>query len=168
MCKKNVRTKTILFWRGPTAVVLRNESVMKNIFKRGYEEIRDRKLLEILKKDRAWLKYKLYCNVYCYFHDLCAKKMFEQKRYVGRHLLTFESQKLNYFGKKVGPTFWHYNIICIWAMPGPFSRFLVIFYPLSPSFKFFVLFYSHFWFHFISLYEIYVNIFVNTHACNST
>jgi hypothetical protein len=31
--------------------------------------------------------------------------MFEQKRYVGRHLLTFESQKLNYFGKKVGLAF---------------------------------------------------------------
>jgi hypothetical protein len=27
-------------------VVHRNESVLKNIFKRGYEEIRDRKLLE--------------------------------------------------------------------------------------------------------------------------
>jgi hypothetical protein len=26
--------------------------------------------------------------------------MFEQKRFTGRHLLTFESQKLNYFGKK--------------------------------------------------------------------
>ena len=44
-------------------------------------------------------------NIYCYFHDLCAKKMFEQKRFAGRHLLTFESQKLNYFGKKVGPAF---------------------------------------------------------------
>jgi hypothetical protein len=32
---------------------------LKNIFKRGYEEIRDRKLLEILKKDRTWLKYEL-------------------------------------------------------------------------------------------------------------
>jgi hypothetical protein len=42
-------------------------------------------------------------NTYCYFHDLCAKKMFEQKRFAGRHLLTFESQKLNYFGKKGGP-----------------------------------------------------------------
>jgi hypothetical protein len=31
------------------------------------------------------------------------KKMFKQKRFAGRHLLTFESQKLNYFGKKVGP-----------------------------------------------------------------
>ena len=30
------------------------------------------------------------------------KKMFEQKRFKGRHLLTFESQKLNYFGKKSG------------------------------------------------------------------
>jgi hypothetical protein len=30
--------------------------------KRGYEEIRDRKLLEILKKDRTWLKYELHCN----------------------------------------------------------------------------------------------------------
>ena len=48
---------------GPTAVVHRNESVLKNIFKRGYEEIRDRKLLEILKKDRTWLKYELHCNV---------------------------------------------------------------------------------------------------------
>jgi hypothetical protein len=38
-------------------VVHRNESVLKNIFKRGYEVIRDRKLLEILKKDRTWLKY---------------------------------------------------------------------------------------------------------------
>jgi hypothetical protein len=28
--------------------------------------------------------------------------MFEQKQFAGRHLLTFESQKLNYFGKKVG------------------------------------------------------------------
>jgi hypothetical protein len=31
--------------------------VLKNIFKRGYEEIRDRKLLEIWKKDQTWLKY---------------------------------------------------------------------------------------------------------------
>ena len=37
--------------------------VLKNIFKRGYEEIRDRKLLKILKKDRTWLKYELHCNV---------------------------------------------------------------------------------------------------------
>ena len=29
----------------------------KFFFERGYEEIRDRKLLEILKKDRTWLKY---------------------------------------------------------------------------------------------------------------
>jgi hypothetical protein len=43
--------------------------------------------------------------IYCYFHDLCAKKMFEQKRFAGRHLLTFESQKLNYFGKIGGPAF---------------------------------------------------------------
>ena len=35
----------------------------ENIFKRGYEEIRDRKLLDILKKDRKWLKYELHCNV---------------------------------------------------------------------------------------------------------
>ena len=41
----------------------KNESVLKNIFKRGYKEIRDRKLLEILKKDRTWLKYELHCNV---------------------------------------------------------------------------------------------------------
>jgi hypothetical protein len=31
--------------------------------------------------------------------------MFEQKRFAGRHLLTFESQKLNYFGKKAEPAF---------------------------------------------------------------
>ena len=37
-----------------------NESVLKNIFKRGYKEIRDRKLLEILKRDWTWLKYELY------------------------------------------------------------------------------------------------------------
>jgi hypothetical protein len=52
-----------MFGRGPTVVVHRNESVLKNIFKRGYVEIRDRKLLEILKKDRTWLKYELHCNV---------------------------------------------------------------------------------------------------------
>jgi hypothetical protein len=46
------------------------------------------------------------------------KKMFKQKRFAGRHLLTFESQKLNYFGKKGGSAFWHYNIIRIWAMSG--------------------------------------------------
>ena len=48
---------------GHTAVVHRNESVPKSIFKRGYEEIRDRKFLGILKKDRTWLKYELHCNV---------------------------------------------------------------------------------------------------------
>ena len=36
---------------------------------------------------------------------LMCKKMYEQKRFAGRHLLTFESQKLNYFGKKGGPAF---------------------------------------------------------------
>jgi hypothetical protein len=36
---------------------------------------------------------------------MCKKKMFEQKRFAGRHLLTFESQKLNYFGEKVGLAF---------------------------------------------------------------
>ena len=50
-------------WRGPTTVVHRNENVLKSIFKRGYEEIRDRKLLGILKKDRTWLKYELHCNI---------------------------------------------------------------------------------------------------------
>ena len=29
---------------------------------KGYEEIRDRKLLEISKMDRTWLKYELHCN----------------------------------------------------------------------------------------------------------
>ena len=49
------------FW--VVLVVHRNESVLKNIFKRGYEEIRNIKLPEILKKDRTWLKYELHCNV---------------------------------------------------------------------------------------------------------
>ena len=35
----------------------------KTFLKGGYEEIRDRKLLEILKKDQTWLKYELHCNV---------------------------------------------------------------------------------------------------------
>jgi hypothetical protein len=61
------------------------------------------------------------------------------KRFAGRHLLTLESQKLNYFGKKGGSAFWHYNIIRIWAMSGPFSRFLVIFYSLSPKYDHYVL-----------------------------
>ena len=62
----NFRYKKIIYLHiltGPYHVVHRNESVLKNIFKRGYEEIRDRKLLEILKKDRTWLKYELHCNV---------------------------------------------------------------------------------------------------------
>jgi hypothetical protein len=45
-----------------------------------------------------FIKQKQYI---CYFHDLYAKKMFEQKRFAGRHLLTFESQKLNYFGHHI-------------------------------------------------------------------
>ena len=49
--------------------VHRNESVLKNIFKRGYEKIRDRKLLEILKKNRTWLKYELHCNVKTFFQN---------------------------------------------------------------------------------------------------
>jgi hypothetical protein len=44
--------------------------VLKNIFKRGYEEIRDRKLVEILKKDWTWLIYKLHCNVKIYVNKL--------------------------------------------------------------------------------------------------
>jgi hypothetical protein len=52
-----------IFNKMNTAVVHRNEGVLKNIFKRRYEEIRDIKLLEILKKDRTWLKYELHCNV---------------------------------------------------------------------------------------------------------
>jgi hypothetical protein len=63
MCKKFFSNKNDSILTGPTAVVHRNESVLKNIFKRGYEEIRDRKLLEILKKDWTWLIYKLHCNV---------------------------------------------------------------------------------------------------------
>jgi hypothetical protein len=43
---------------GPYPVVDRNEIVWKNILKKGYEEIKDRKLLEIWKKDRTWLKYE--------------------------------------------------------------------------------------------------------------
>jgi hypothetical protein len=38
------------------------KKIAQNIV-RGYEDIRDRKLLEILKKDRTWLKYELHCNV---------------------------------------------------------------------------------------------------------
>jgi hypothetical protein len=45
------------------SIYIRSSIVLKNIFKKGYEEIRDRKLLEILKKDRTWLKYELHCNV---------------------------------------------------------------------------------------------------------
>jgi hypothetical protein len=37
-----------------------------------------------------------------YIVTFTQKKMLEQKRFSGRHLLTFESQKLNYFGKKSG------------------------------------------------------------------
>jgi hypothetical protein len=47
-------------------------------------------------------------NLFTYFlllSRLMCKKMFEQKRFAGRHLLTFESQKLNYFGKKGGRRF---------------------------------------------------------------
>ena len=32
----------------------------------------------------------------------CKKKCSNKKRFAARHLLTFESQKLNYFGKKSG------------------------------------------------------------------
>jgi hypothetical protein len=62
----------------------KRESVLKNIFKRGYEEIRDRKFLEILKKDRTWLKYELHCNV-----KTPARPFFQNN-------LTF--MKKNYFG----------------------------------------------------------------------
>jgi hypothetical protein len=72
-------------------------------------------------------------NIYCYFHDLCAKKMFEQKRFAGRHLLTFESQKLNYFGKKGGPAFWHYNVISLCIMNIWLHNILCdFFYPFKP------------------------------------
>jgi hypothetical protein len=87
MCQKNVRTKTIrgrhlltfesqklnyfgkkggpafTYFDGALPRLFTEMKVLKNIFKRGYEEIRDRKLLEILKKDRTWLKYELLCNL---------------------------------------------------------------------------------------------------------
>jgi hypothetical protein len=54
--------------------------VPKNIFKRGYEEIRDRKVLEILKKDQTWLKYELHCNVKdytkLYLNIICNRSFF--------------------------------------------------------------------------------------------
>jgi hypothetical protein len=47
----------------------------------------------------------LYTSLVSLIMTLISKKMFEQKRFAGRHLLTFESQKLNYFGKKGGRRF---------------------------------------------------------------
>jgi hypothetical protein len=48
----------------------------------------------------------IYLHIYCYFHDISAKKNAQKKnRFAGRHLLTFESQKLNYFWKKSGAGF---------------------------------------------------------------
>jgi hypothetical protein len=76
---------------GPYPVVDRNESVWKNIFKKGYEEIRDRNLLEIWKKDRTWLKYEYMSkcqlkqkqNIYTHVHVLLlsrhAKKKYSNK-----------------------------------------------------------------------------------------
>jgi hypothetical protein len=40
----------------------------------------------------------------------------------------------------------YYNVIRIWAMSGPFSRFLVIFYPSSPCNPFQKCFSAHFHF----------------------
>jgi hypothetical protein len=132
------------------------------------------------------------------FTTYVQKKMLEQKRFAGRHSLTFESQKLNYFGKKSGTGVltlqynslfrgditssnnnesaifrrWKSNLkwrmfhrlndkgdnslteipgcpekrIRIWAMSGPFSRFLVIFYSLSPCTPFQKCFSAHFHF----------------------
>jgi hypothetical protein len=45
--------------RGISHQLGRDESVLKNIFKSGYEEIRDRKLLEILKKERTLLQIRI-------------------------------------------------------------------------------------------------------------
>jgi hypothetical protein len=69
---------------------------------------------------------------------LKCKKKCSNKNDSREDIYTFESQKLNYFEKKVGPAFWHYNVIRIWAMSGPFWRFLEIFCPLSPSFNIYV------------------------------
>ena len=63
---------------------------------------------------------------------LCKKKMFEQKRFAERHLVTFKSQKLNYFGKKRGACVLTLQCNSYLSHSGPFSTFLVIFYPLSP------------------------------------
>jgi hypothetical protein len=57
-------------------VVHRNESVLKNIFKRGYEEIRDRKLLKIWKKNQTWLKYEYMSKRRPHFFSKTAKRSF--------------------------------------------------------------------------------------------
>ena len=65
--------------------------------------------------------------------------MFEQKRFTGRHLLTFESQKLNYFGKKKGPGV--LTLQCnsylshVWSFFKISSHFLSIPFLLVPPFK---------------------------------
>jgi hypothetical protein len=68
--------------------------VLKNIFKRGYEEIGDRKLPEILKKDRTWLKYELHCNV------KTPAPLFEDEKMLGRkHIYLLHAQTAIYDSK---------------------------------------------------------------------
>jgi hypothetical protein len=132
MCKKNVRTKTIrgktfiniwitkvkLFWkkRGAGVLTLQCNSYLSHV--------RDDCKLNLYVSSRTYSIYVLgFINYDTYMCWSCQWSLMS---------LTFESQKLNYFGKKGGRAFWHYNVIRIWAMSGPFSRFLVMFYPLSP------------------------------------
>ena len=74
---------------------------------------------------------------------LKCKKNIRTKTNRGKTFINIWITKVILFcGKSGRPLFWHYNVIRIWAISGPFSRFLVIFYPLSPHTPFLKMFFS--------------------------
>jgi hypothetical protein len=94
--------------------------MLKSIFKRGYEEIRDRKFLGILKKDRTWLKYELHCNV-----KMSAPLFFQNN-------LTFVIQMLiNIFPQIVFVrTFFLAIVIKAWTSQNSFVGFVPLFFTI--------------------------------------
>jgi hypothetical protein len=107
--------------------------------------------------------------IYCYFHDFkSAKKNIRTKTNRGKTFINIWITKIQfiYYGgvlmiyfeeKKLGRRFKKFGGRCltcirIWTMSGPFSRFLVIFYPLSPRAPLFKCFPTHF--HFCDLPEV--------------
>jgi hypothetical protein len=68
-----------------------------------------------------WLQIKFICFIdYDTYMSWSVPMVFDEFTIRGKTFINIWITKVKLFWKKVGPAFWHYNVIRIWAMSGPF------------------------------------------------